>query len=83
MEQQEEDKILRQYKTELIHELDSIVGYWISHTLDQKQGGFFGAIDNENIPDPLASKGIVLNSRILWMFSAAIQFRSSRMQTDG
>lgn len=74
MDQPEDEKILRQYRAELIEELNSIVGFWIAHTVDNTQGGFYGAVNNDNIPDALAPKGVVLNSRILWMFSAATRF---------
>lgn len=63
--------ILTKYKKELDDELSDILIYWIQHTLDRKKGGFYGAVDFNNKPDKKASKGIVLNSRILWTFSAA------------
>ncbi len=63
--------ILSKYKKELDEELSDILLYWIQHTLDRKKGGFYGAVDFNNVPDKEAPKGIVLNSRILWTFSAA------------
>jgi mannobiose 2-epimerase len=63
--------ILPGYHTEVFNELSSILDYWMNNTVDKKQGGFFGKVDNNNIPDPDAPKGVVLNSRILWTFSAA------------
>lgn len=62
---------LLQYKQETEAELQAIISYWQNRVTDQQQGGFFGAVNNENIPDPAAQKGLVLNSRILWAFSAA------------
>jgi mannobiose 2-epimerase len=59
------------YKQEMETELGSILDYWARNTLDQREGGFFGQIDGENRIQPAASKGVVLNSRILWAFSAA------------
>ena len=52
-------------------ELHEILSYWIRNTHDAVHGGFTGRIDENNIPDPAAPKGSVLNSRILWAFSAA------------
>lgn len=62
---------LLQYKTEVSHELDSILSWWMKYMPDEKQGGFYGSVNNDNIPDTNAVKGLVLNSRILWAFSAA------------
>ncbi len=65
--------VLHQYKTEVEQELDNILAYWINHSIDQEKGGFYGKIDNNNIADIDAPKGLVLNARILWTFSAAMQ----------
>ena len=62
---------LMQYKNEVKDELDSILNWWMEHMPDEEQGGFFGSVSNNNIPDTNAVKGLVLNSRILWTFSAA------------
>src|SRR3954471_4837555 len=62
------------YKSEVSAELRSILSYWAEHTIDDQYGGFYGSINNNNIPDTDAPKGSVLNSRILWTFSAAYAF---------
>jgi mannobiose 2-epimerase len=59
------------YRNELDHELGSILRYWMLSTPDEQHGGFIGRIDAANIPHPDAPKGLVLNCRILWTFSAA------------
>jgi cellobiose epimerase len=59
------------YKNELKQELIDILSYWQMQVTDHEQGGFYGAVDNQNRADSNAPKGIVLNSRILWAFSAA------------
>lgn len=64
------DKLL-QYKKETEQELTEILEYWMKFTPDDLYGGFFGKIDNENNPDITAPKGVVLNARIVWAFSAA------------
>lgn len=62
---------IEQYKQEAAQELNGILGYWLTRTLDHEQGGFIGRIDNRNTVYADAPKGSVLNSRILWTFSAA------------
>ena len=62
---------LADYRQEMDEELAAILGYWMEQTPDPAQGGFYGQIDGENIVHPQAPKGAVLNSRILWTFSAA------------
>ncbi|MBF8148578.1 AGE family epimerase/isomerase [Winogradskyella sp. F6397] len=60
-----------QLKTECQNELIDIVSYWSKNTVDADHGGFLGQIDHFNVPVPKANKGIILNTRILWSFSAA------------
>lgn len=52
-------------------ELADILTYWATHVPDQAHGGFYGQLNNDNQPNPLAPKGSVLNARILWTFAAA------------
>ena len=58
-------------KSELHSELKNILNYWTNNTLDQENGGFLGQINHYNKVIDNANKGIILNSRILWSFSAA------------
>lgn len=62
---------LKQLETELQLELANILQYWMQHAVDEQYGGFYGKIDNANVVDIDAPKGLVLNARILWAFSAA------------
>ena len=64
-------QLLEKYKLEMEQELASILSYWIKYTVDMNNGGFVGKIDHSNEIYPEAPKGSVLNSRILWTFSAA------------
>ncbi len=52
-------------------ELQQLLHYWSTETFDELNGGFIGERDHFNKIVPNASKGIILNSRILWSFSAA------------
>ena len=50
-----------------------ILPFWAERVVDRERGGFFGYIGPDGKPDPDAPRGAVLNSRILWTFSAAYQ----------
>lgn len=62
---------LQKYRMEMQQELENILSYWFEYTVDNENGGFVGKVDNDNNVDHQAPKGSVLNSRILWSFSAA------------
>jgi len=64
-------KQLDQYKKELQNELSALLNFWLQNTPDKKFGGFYGKLDHSGKIFPDAPKGSVLNSRILWTFSAA------------
>ena len=64
---------LKQLKSELKTELDSILNYWSKNTIDNQNGGFFGQIDDKENVIEEAEKGSVLNARILWSFSSSYQ----------
>lgn len=65
---------LFQFRSETEEELKNILSYWIKYSIDHANGGFFGKINNDNIVDPYAHKGSVLNGRILYTFSSAYIF---------
>ncbi|GAB4247044.1 MAG: cellobiose 2-epimerase [Acidobacteriota bacterium] len=48
---------------------ENILPYWVQHSVDREQGGFWGRIDGANRIDRRADKGVVLNTRILWTFA--------------
>lgn len=54
-------------------ELIAIADWWAVNTVDHEQGGFYGEVDANNQPVKNASKGIILNARILWFFSEVAQ----------
>ncbi|MFA9388444.1 MAG: AGE family epimerase/isomerase [Prolixibacteraceae bacterium] len=53
------------------NELNNIFNFWITHAVDKKNGGFIGSILGDGTLIKNASKGAILNGRILWSFSAA------------
>ena len=63
--------IAEKVSIELGKELQNILTFWSTNTIDEINGGFVGERDHNNTLIPNASKGIILNSRILWSFSAA------------
>lgn len=50
---------------------ENILSYWMNRMLDERHGGFLGRIDGNDQEHPEADKGVILNTRILWTFSAA------------
>ncbi len=69
-------------RTEIAGELFSILDFWMNRTIDSKHGGFVGSIGNDNVADAEAAKGIVMNSRILWTFSAAYNREKKQVHLD-
>ncbi len=58
----------------IVHEMnkelkDRIFPFW-SKLKDEENGGFYGYVDYDLNIDNKALKGSILNSRILWFFSA-------------
>jgi mannobiose 2-epimerase len=49
----------------------NILPFWMRHTVDRENGGFYGAIDCDLQVDRQAPRAAVINARILWTFSAA------------
>ena len=64
---------LNQLRAELRQEYKDILAYWQRYAPDNEHGGFYGRVNYQNQPDAKADKGIVLNARILWTFSAALR----------
>lgn len=62
---------LATYKAELSAELSDILNWWMTYTIDPENGGFYGKVNHDNLPDNKAVKGLVLNARILYTFSSA------------
>ena len=48
---------------------NNILSYWL--TLRDPRGGFYGEVDGLGRIDPDAPRGVILNARIIWAFSAA------------
>jgi mannobiose 2-epimerase len=49
----------------------NVLPFWVARAPDRRRGGFVGWIGDDLAVDEAAPRGGVLNSRILWAFSAA------------
>jgi len=49
--------------------------FWCGPALDRKNGGWMAWLSNDLMPDRSRPKGLIVNSRILWAFSAVYQAR--------
>ncbi len=49
----------------------NILPFWMRHTVDRENGGFYGRVGCDLKVGKEASRASVINSRILWTFSAA------------
>ena len=59
------------FLSEIENELQHILTYWSTQTVDDVNGGFIGEIDFNEQKNHQAEKGSVMYGRILWAFSAA------------
>ena len=64
---------VQQLRSEMASELDRILGFWLTHGLDEANGGFAAELDNRNKVSTDAQKSAILNARILWTFSSALR----------
>ncbi|HTQ53438.1 MAG TPA: AGE family epimerase/isomerase [Bryobacteraceae bacterium] len=49
----------------------NILPFWMRHTVDRENGGFYGEVDCDLRVNRQAPRAAVINARILWTFSAA------------
>ncbi len=52
-----------------------ILPFWCGPAVDHEQGGWMGWLTNDLKPDRTQPKGLIVNSRILWAFSAVHQVK--------
>lgn len=60
----------------------NILPFWMRRTVDTERGGFYGLISNDLNVNDKAPKGGILNSRILWTFSAAYRLFNNQQYLD-
>ncbi len=57
------------------HLFDAYLPFWCGPALDRQHGGWMGWLANDLKPDRTQPKGLIVNARILWAFSAAYRAR--------
>jgi len=72
MDAQDLNQFAAQVRAQLF---DHILPFWCGPALDHEQGGWMGWLTNDLQPDRTQPKGLIVNSRILWAFSAVHQAR--------
>ena len=55
------------------HLTGHLLPFWCSPALDTERGGWMAWLSNDLTPDRSKPRGLIVNSRILWAFSAAYQ----------
>jgi mannobiose 2-epimerase len=60
--------------------LEDILPFWRSRAVDERRGGFIGEMSNDLRVQEDAPKGLILNARLLWSFSAF--YRHTREEQD-
>lgn len=66
-------RLLEGYSNEVEAELVSILDWWTQHIHNPANSFYYGEINSKNEPDAQAPIGLVLQSRLLWTFSAAFK----------
>ena len=61
---------------------DHLLPFWLDRSVDAAHGGFIGHMANDGTIDPMAPKGLILNSRLLWTFSALYRFKEDNRCRD-
>jgi mannobiose 2-epimerase len=66
---------LKEFRLQVEEELkENILEFWINHSRDYDNGGFYGYISKDLKPGYVHDRSSVLNARILWAFSCAYRF---------
>ncbi|MHB8062945.1 MAG: AGE family epimerase/isomerase [Ruminiclostridium sp.] len=70
-----QEENIKNFVQEIEAELkDDILKFWIEHTIDQENGGFYGFVSDDLVIDKTHEKASVLYSRILWTYSTAYRY---------
>jgi mannobiose 2-epimerase len=68
-------KTIQQFSGAIRRELENnLVPFWLEKVIDTEYGGFIGQMSNDGTIDHTAPKGLILNTRLLWTFSALCRF---------
>lgn len=61
------------------HLFGHIMPFWCGPAVDHEQGGWMAWLSNDLKPDRTKPKGLIVNSRILWAFSAVHRARPEKI----
>jgi mannobiose 2-epimerase len=64
------------------HLFGAYLPFWCGPALDTQNGGWMGWLSNDLKPDRSQPKGLIINTRILWAFSAAYRTRPEPVYAD-
>ena len=64
------------------HLFDFYLPFWCGPALDREHGGWMAWLSNDLKPDRTQPKGLVVNARILWAFSAVHRIRPEPVYFD-
>lgn len=63
--------LLSKLRSEMEQEFnEDLAPYWTKFAIDEVNGGYIGQVTYDNQKNYAANKGIILNARLLWAFSA-------------
>lgn len=78
-----EKETLKRMREEIEKELtQNILPFWAKYAPDPIHGGFIGEMSNDLKINPSALKGLILNARLLWTFSAGASWGPYRELAD-
>jgi mannobiose 2-epimerase len=74
---------IQQFSQAVQDELENdLIPFWLERSVDSESGGFIGQMSNDGRIDPKAPKGLILNARILWTFSALYRYKEDNRYLD-
>jgi mannobiose 2-epimerase len=74
---------IQQFSQAVKNELqNNLIPFWLERSVDSQSGGFIGQMSNDGRIDPKAPKGLILNARILWTFSALYRYNEDSRYLD-
>jgi mannobiose 2-epimerase len=73
----------QQFSQAVRNELENnLIPFWLERSVDYEYGGFIGQMSNDGRIDPKAPKGLILNARVLWTFSALYRYKEDNQYLD-
>jgi len=74
---------IQQFSQAVRNEMENnLIPFWLEKSIDCEYGGFIGQMSNDGTIDPRAAKGLILNARILWAFSALYRYNEDNRYLD-